>query len=70
MTEQTDWADRWLERFLHRRRTGRVARTRAGLRRPSAAGSGYAQQMVEWYGPDHDAYRMLFAGAYSGEQNA
>jgi hypothetical protein len=23
----------------------------------------YAQQMVEWYGPDHDAYRMLFAGA-------
>jgi hypothetical protein len=21
----------------------------------------YAQQMVEWYGPDHDAYRMLFA---------
>jgi hypothetical protein len=23
----------------------------------------YAQQMVEWYGPDHDAYRVLFAGA-------
>lgn len=23
----------------------------------------YAQQMVDWYGPDHDAYRVLFTGA-------
>ncbi|NJO84661.1 MAG: hypothetical protein HC828_19090, partial [Blastochloris sp.] len=23
----------------------------------------YAQQMVAWYGPDHDAYRMVFAEA-------
>jgi hypothetical protein len=25
--------------------------------------------MIEWYGPDHDAYRMLFAGAYSSGHN-
>jgi hypothetical protein len=26
-----------------------------------ARAAWYAQQMVEWYGPDHDAYRVLFA---------
>jgi hypothetical protein len=26
-----------------------------------ARAAWYAQQMVEWYGADHDAYRMLFA---------